>query len=465
VESLAQRFRETLVSGEPVVPGDRLLVAVSGGVDSMVLLHLLHAAAETLRLRLAVAHLNHQLRGRSSDADERLVRRTAERFQIPVTTAKADVRARAKREGISIEMAARRERHEFLRAAARRHRARKIVMAHHADDQVELFFIRLFRGAGSEGLSGMKRKSQFPGDASLELIRPLLEVSKAELREYARAHRIIFREDATNASLDIQRNRIRNELLPLLRSKYQPNLADAVLRTMALARDEAEWATAAAKEWLVGAVAGQGCPPFRSLPVALQRQCVRLQLRDLEIDADFDLVERLRLGPGRFTSAARIGRRDPIQLALAEESGIVCAQPVEAKKFTQTRSRAIVLDEPGSVRFGKVQFSWTMLDRSGRDLPSRTRNVEYFDADKVGGKITLRHWRPGDRFRPIGMATTTKLQDFFTNQKVPRARRHELVLGITEAQEVFWVEGIRIGDCFKLTDKTIRCLQWRWKRL
>ena len=164
--------------------GEKILVAVSGGADSMVLLHALHALAPLKRWQLRVAHFNHQLRGRASDADEKLVLRAAAKLKLPVVVGRADVKAAAREKRLSIEMAARRLRHEFLSQAARRQGIATIALAHHADDQVELFFLRLLRGTGGEGVAGMKWHSPSFVDKKIALVRPLLDCSKEALLEF-----------------------------------------------------------------------------------------------------------------------------------------------------------------------------------------------------------------------------------------------------------------------------------------
>ncbi|HZO83756.1 MAG TPA: tRNA lysidine(34) synthetase TilS, partial [Verrucomicrobiae bacterium] len=218
--------------------GEVALVGVSGGVDSMVLLHVLAEGRE-----IQIAHLNHQLRGRSSDADERLVHKTAKKLKLPCHVERADVKAIARAQKLSIEMAARQCRHEFYARLARKLGISKIALAHHADDQVELFFLRLLRGAGSEGLAGMPEISPSPVDPSLTIIRPFLAATKEEIRAYAAEHKIAFREDATNVSTSILRNRVRQKLIPLLEREYQPGLTQTILRIMELVRAESECIT------------------------------------------------------------------------------------------------------------------------------------------------------------------------------------------------------------------------------
>src|SRR5207245_6181139 len=175
----------------------------------MVLLEALRRLAPANRWKLTVAHFNHQLRGRASEADEKFMARITEEWDLPLVVGRAPVRTFAARHRLSLEMAARGLRHEFLARSACNRGVETIALAHHADDQVELFFLRLLRGAGGEGLAGMKWRNASPSDPGIQLVRPLLDQPKSALRVYAAERKIQFREDATNASLDIQRNRIR----------------------------------------------------------------------------------------------------------------------------------------------------------------------------------------------------------------------------------------------------------------
>jgi len=419
----------------------------------MVLLQLLHELAGEFSWRLTVAHLNHQLRGRASDADERLVVRTAKAMRLPVVVGRGDVKQLARAKKLSLEMAARQARHDFLARTARRLKIRSVALAHHADDQLELFFLRLLRGSGSEGLAGMSWKNSSPSDARIELVRPLLGESKAALLAFAEAQQIPFREDASNASLDIQRNRIRHELLPLLRQKYQPALDRVILRLMDLVGADADLATAAAEKWL-----RQNRGAFSRLPPAVQRRALQRQLREHGIESDYDLVEQLRLQPNHpATIAPRVtvardarGRVSRCELAEAPVS--------EASRAVNLRGHA------SETVFAGVHFSWHQTTTGGPIPKTARAGREVFDAAKLGSRVILRHWRPGDRFQPIGMSLAVKLQDLFTNLKISRAQRHRLVVATTAAGEIFWVENLRISERFKLSNRTNRRLQWRWKR-
>ena len=432
--------------------GESILVAVSGGLDSMALLHLLHSLGPDHRWRLQVAHFNHQLRGRNSDADERLVRQTARRLGLKCICASGDVKGHAIRKGISIEMAAREMRHEFLARTARRLKLRTIALAHHADDQVELFFLRLLRGAGGEGLAGMKWRSPSPADRTVQLVRPLLEANKAGLEKFAYERRIRFREDASNASLDLQRNRIRHELLPLLRRRYQPALDRIILRVMEIVGAEADAVTEAARVCL------KQKSKLSNRPVGVQRRVLQLQLQAQGLMADFELIESLRLTPGKLINIA------PRIFVQRDEAGQLHFSAATKQAFDGSQVECSLGDKSGAVTFDGVRFRWRFARGKGPQRLARKPGREYFDAAKVGPSVVLRHWRPGDRFQPSGMKAPVKLQDWFTNQKVPPARRRELIVATTADGTIFWVEDQRIDERFKLTDATRQCLVWMWKR-
>ena len=439
--------------------GDRLLVAVSGGLDSLVLLHVLHGLAPRHRWQLTVAHFNHRLRGPSSDADEQLVRRTAARLKLSFVAGGADVKSFARQSKLSLEMAARKLRHEFLARAARERKIRTVALAHHADDQVELFFLRLLRGTGGEGLAGMKWSSPSPVDAGLPLVRPLLDVGKAELRRYAGENKIRFREDATNALSGPPRNRVRNELLPLLRKKYQPGLGKTVLRLMEIVGAESEFAGEAARRWLKGRAGQPVRPQFEMLPVAVQRKVLQSQLFELGVPADFELVEQLRRAADVPVSSG------PGFFVLREAAGRVGLRTKSSAPFNAREAVLHLAGRAGSALFDGVRLDWRFQAGPGSIRPRRQPAREGFDADRVGGAITLRHWRPGDRFQPIGLKLPVKLQDLFTNLKILRARRRALVVAVAGNGEIFWVEGLRISENFKLTPQTQRRLVWRWRQL
>ena len=422
----------------------------------MVLLHVLHSLSARNQWRLAVAHFNHHLRGLESDADEQLVRKTSAKLGLRFIRGAAQAATFARREKVSIEMAARQLRHDFLARTARRLKLHTVALAHHADDQIELFFLRLLRGSSGEGLGGMRWTGPSANDAKVHLIRPLLDQSKAALQAFAQQQGISFREDATNAQGDFLRNRVRNKLLPLLVQEYQPALTRTILRTMDVVGAEADFVRKAAEEWLQR----QGPTNFDRLHVAAQRQVVHVQLLKLGIVPDYDLIEQLRqvieqpisIGPelALFRDrAGRIARKSPVRSGFCWGEAMLELNGSSAK-----------------TTFGGMEIRWEIIFTGHRvkRAPTFAAGVEYFDADKVGSNVVLRHWRPGDRFQPSGLGAPVKLQDLFTNEKIPRPARHQLVVAATASGELFWVEGLRIAERFKLDKRTVRRLKWRWLR-
>jgi tRNA(Ile)-lysidine synthase len=420
-------------------------------MDSMVLLHVLQALAPGRGWTLIAAHLNHQLRGRSSDADERFVKAACRRLAVRCVSARRDVKGLASRRGISTEMAARAVRHRFLSRSARRAKCPVMAMAHHADDQAELVLLRLLRGSGSEGLGGMSVAGSSPADAGIRLVRPLLETPRARIAAYARQAGIRFREDRSNADCRFLRNRVRHELLPLLRAKYQPAIDRVLVRVASILSTENEYLTGLASGWLK-----DGGEPFDRLPLALRRRVVQLQSTALGLGLDFETCEELLGKPGR-----PVNTPGGAILALSPD-GRLMRVPRRTLAHMGEALR-VRLGAAGRVRFAGRDFTWrTLAVRGSLRRLSRT-GEESFDADRVGDKVVLRHWRAGDRFQPIGMDWPVKLQDLFTNHKVPAAERRGRVVAESGAGEIFWVEGLRIGERFKVRLDTAKRLVWRWK--
>jgi tRNA(Ile)-lysidine synthase len=287
------------------------------------------------------------------------------------------------------------------------------------------------------------------------------------------------------------RNRVRNELLPLLRRHYQPALTRTVLRLMEIVGAEADLAGETARQWLEigcrsrglpgrssGAKTGDeaqnkraqkktgyqlepphvGCYDFAGLPVAVQRRVLQLQLSEIGVPADFELIESLRQSAGVPVSLG------PEFSVVRDADGAISLCPARPAGFNAGETDIPLAGRAGEVIFDGVRVRWRFDTIKKFKRPAARPACEFFDADKIGGRILLRHWRPGDRFQPIGLKSAVKLQDLFTNRKIPRARRRELLVAATAADEIFWVENLRMGEHFKLTPRTKRRLVWRWRR-
>lgn len=433
----------------------KVLVAVSGGLDSMALLQALTRLRDTFGWRLEVAHFNHHLRGRAADADERFVRRQCATLGVPCHVGHwgANEQLASVKLG-GIEQAARAARRAFLGATAASIAASHIAVAHHADDQVEHFFVRLLRGAGSQGLGGMRQRTKHGPPLHAWLVRPLLDFPRSEIAGWAKANGVKFREDASNRDSRFLRNRVRNDLLPYLRQDFSPATHRLVLRTMRGLADEADWLRAAAAEYL--RTPGNERRPFAKCPLALQRHALVLQLERRQLKFDWELIEALRTtvdttitGPGNHGLS-----RDP--------RGNVSVIEPQATSFDGMTRIVALGTSKGAFSFGPLAIKWSIQRRRKPDRFPPQR--ELFDVARIGKSIQLRHWQAGDRFQPIGMNRPVKLQDLFTNAKVPPAERHRRTVATTDRGEIFWVEGLRIGERFKLNAATRQCLAWHWRR-
>ena len=422
----------------------RVLVAVSGGLDSVVLLRTLAALAPELGLELAIAHFNHGLRGADSDADQVWTRRLASSLGCALLEGKANLNTRDTATQESLEMKARRLRHAFLARSASEWGAEAIALAHHADDQAEGFLIRLLRGSGGTGLGGMRWLSPSPADPRIPLLRPLLGESKQALLAEAQSAGWTFREDASNRDRSILRNRIRHHLLPLLESEYQVGIRSVLVRTGELLADEAAYVEESARRWL--SVARR--PRFERLHPAVQRAVIRIELWKLGQEPNFDLVETLRT---RTTSVSvspeQLITRDPagaVRLDFSKSPSTDAASKTSfAVRLRGTAGRVALLD---------ATLEWRVLTMS-KASARRRAGEEWFDLNTIGTALRIRHWRSGDRFQPLGMSQAARLQNLFVNRKVPAARRRSvwLVVSLKQADSpIAWVERFPPGERFKV---------------
>jgi tRNA(Ile)-lysidine synthase len=275
----------------------RYLIGVSGGRDSVALLH---GLVNLGYRKLIVCHLNHRLRGQSSDADARFVEKLAKKYQLDFNLGSADVPALARKKKLSIETAARNSRYSFFARVAKRRRCDTIFLAHHADDLVETFLINLFRGAGKTGLAAMRGTSTRRVDRiDLSIVRPLIGVWRKEIDSYVREHGLKFREDASNKNLNPLRNRIRHRIIPYLEKNLGRNIRPSIWRAATIAGEEEAWIgkQPPGLDGLSVAYATENLSieKLRALPVALQRRAILKWLRAQSVsEVGFDVVERVR---------------------------------------------------------------------------------------------------------------------------------------------------------------------------
>lgn len=436
------RILDVLRATPSLAPGTCWLVGVSGGADSVALLRALSRLRRPRCLRLVVAHLNHQLRGRAAAADARFVVALARRLHVPCVVERAEVTALAEAHGWSVEQAAREARLAFFQRLACRLGAQGVVLAHTRDDQAETLLLRLLRGAGGQGLGGMRTVSQVRG---LSLLRPLLDVARSELRDYLRSLRQRWREDASNADPRYLRNVIRLQVLPVLERVTGRQVAAPLARTAALlAEEDAYWAD------LVQAAAGRcgAGPVWRAdlltrEPIPLQRRLLVAALWDAGACADFEMVERVRgllaapaiqADVGGGLRAVRCGGELRLERAAEADSLPSLALPVGV--------------EIRSAEWGIIALCRRVRTpaRPMRGVPGALPARVALDARRVAEvTLAIRAWRAGDRMRPAGGRGSRKLQDLFADAKLPRADRHRIPVLVADDQPI-WLPGFRVAE-------------------
>ncbi|MCJ7515076.1 MAG: tRNA lysidine(34) synthetase TilS [Dehalococcoidia bacterium] len=451
-----------------ILAGDKLLVAVSGGADSVCLLHILARHRNEFGAEIYVAHLNHQLRGNESDADATYVSDLARKLGVPATVERRDVASY--RKGGSLEEAAREVRYGFLADVAEKLDAAKVVTGHTCDDHIETILLHLLRGSGTTGLCGLQPRSAFPypeKSCRLELIRPLLKITRQETMGYCRRHRLTPRTDSSNESLSFLRNRVRLELLPLLRD-YNPGIDRALLRLADIAGDDISfieqqasllWQDLVQKD---GDVLYLDVNKMLTLPRALQRQVFRKAVKQLRGDLKDVEAEHIEAMIESLSKPAGKRFHLPDGLTLSTEYGrlVMTATPASVCPLPLIKGTASI-NIPGQTDLPGWRVTADVVEKSVSRNNGLTAS---FDFDKVGKKLIVRRRRPGDRFQPLGMSQTKKLQDFMVDAKIPRSWRDRVPL-VSSARQILWVVGWRMDDRVKVTEKTKKVLWLQFERL
>jgi len=445
-----------------------LLVAVSGGPDSVCLLHILVKLREELGIRLHVAHLNHQLRGAESKADAHYVSDLAHSLDIPATIEQRDVKAHQAQQHISLEEAAREVRYTFLAQVAKSIGANRGAVGHTADDHIETILMHLIRGTGTRGLRGLQPSRLWQSSGgSLTIIRPLLTVSRRETADYCYNHQLMPRIDASNLSLSPLRNRIRHQLLPLLES-YNPQVAEALLRTARIAGDDLAFLDKETDRLWGKIVQEQGNTitldkeRFLELPSALKRYLLRRaiedllgNLKDIESRHIEEIINALTKPAGKRLSlpGGLIFSIEYNRYLIGSDQTALSPFPVLDAEFA--------LKLPGETVLPGWRIEATIISRE--QMTEKDEDfTAYFDLDKTGDKLLVRPRQPGDRFQPLGMSQPKKLGEFMIDAKIPSAWRQRIPL-VCSPSHILWVVGWRIDERVKVTNTTkqILCLEFK----
>jgi len=458
---LFDRFKRTIDRYRLLEKGDRLIVGVSAGVDSMVLVHLLNTCREAFDLSLVVAHVNHGFRPQESEREAELVQKESARLHLPFEYGQFNVREFQKLRGLSPQDAARKVRFHFFDDLLHKHHAQKIALGHNADDQVETVLLRLLRGAGLRGLKGILPIREG------KVIRPLLEVWREEIDSFASEKSVPFLSDSSNLKNDYLRNRIRLSLIPLIEREYQPNFKETLLRTSTILREEDDYLEEGSEEAYQKVVHeakdtlsfrwSEYQPLHRAIQWRLIRKIVK-RVRDTGavmedgVEADvLNLFQKLRQPTPSFLLELEPGfwAEKRYDVVLLGKRVVKSSSPFEVdllspgRTFIEEIGKEVVIEE---------------MDRDQLKDYGGPLSTALMDYESLRFPLKVRNFRPGDRFSPLGVRGTQKLKDFFIDHKVPKFERSSVPLLISE-EEIAWVVGYRIDERVKVTEKTKRVLK------
>jgi len=434
--------------------GDKMLVALSGGADSVFLLSFLLKYKKRFDLKLSAFHLNHNLRGKEAIGDEKFCLSFTKQNKVEYFSASKYVKAFAKKNKISVEEAGRNLRYSELERVARKNGFNKIATAHNANDNTETVLLNLIKGTGLKGISGIPVKRD-------KIIRPILTVSKDEILSYLGKKKISYRTDSSNISSEYERNFLRNEIIPNLKERLNSQLDNTLLKSSKV---------------------------FRSISAALEKQIDAKIIDAVEFDGkqlSINIDETLKLDEnliGEFFKIT-IPAYFPVELSnenikalislikkqkgrsIALTNGLTAYREskkilISKRKNIERKEIEITVGKSKKINGGTISINKILLRNAKKN---DDHSVEYISGDGISGKFILRTWKNGDRFYPLGMKGSKKISDFLTEQRIPSYKKREQLV-LTNSGKIVWVVGIRLDDMFKLKANTKKVFKLCWKQ-
>lgn len=440
--------------------GEGIVVGVSGGPDSLALLHALLTLRESWGLRLVAVHVHHGLRGAAADADAAFVRLFCLNHEVPFYLFEADISAMAQASGVSFEMEGRRYRYEAFEQVAAEEGCAKIAVAQNLNDQCETVLMRLFRGSGLKGLGGILPVRDG------RIIRPLIEVPRTDIEAYCSLNDLEPRMDHTNLESDYERNRIRLEVIPYLEAHFNPGLADTLARTADLFREDErllERVTQEAYEVIrlasSGAAAsevGMSLKAFSGYEPALKRRLIRHLAREAcgGVLTDFSQAHTEAV----LELTTRHEGSKSLQLGVVEAERVYDVLWMRRTGAERLKDSEAALESRASLD-GENPLKWeVLLEPITREQWTLRRGASdgiAVDLDLVQGALCVRYREPGDRFKPFGMQESKKLKRFMIDEKIPEAKRHKIPL-VCDENRIIWVYGYRMSEEVRVGQSTVR---------
>lgn len=470
-KKMIRKFIETVTDYQMFQSSNAILVGVSGGPDSVALIHILTQISTQFSLKLAVVHLNHTLRGTESENEARFVASLAKTQGLPFYVKTVNIPRLQKRSGGSLETLGRQERYRFFLEIAKREKYDQIALGHHADDNAELVLMNLLRGSGLKGMSGIPPVRD-AGEGQCRIIRPLIRCTKSEIIAFLDHKKLTYRVDKSNTNPQFLRNRIRCQLLPLLRKTYNPRIDSALNRFASITRIDDEWMNSVVARRFNEAVLEVDSNRvvleingLRKAHPAIQRRILREGIRRVKGDLRRIRFDHIQSALSILSQKGFNGSLDlPGRIRIRRDSSrltFTCEKVALRKLKARGDARPEVvfqyrIDGPCSMVIKeirmKLNFSKIHMAQISRISSSEYRGA-LFDMDKLVFPLILRNPNPGDRFRPLGMSGTQKVNRFFINQKIPRKDRAGWPVMISQGR-IVWIVGHRIDESVKIDSKT-----------
>jgi tRNA(Ile)-lysidine synthase len=453
-DSLLTLTRDVIRQDRLIQAGDSVLIAVSGGIDSMVLLDVIIKLQQELQCTLAVAHINHLLRGNESDQDEKFVKSVAEKYGIPCYTKSIDIQKYARERKRSIQDFAREVRYNFFLELRSEYGYRSVATAHHADDNAETMLFNIFRGTGVHGLTGIPVKHKNAG-----IIRPLLFSTRKQISGYAEQNSIRYCEDSSNAKTEYTRNLIRHQLIPQIQESINPRLTETLTRMSTLFTELEDFLSnlyLQTRQELI----------FCEAPDEISLHGVKFSVLSSFMKEFFLYSLAKEFTHGEIESGIV---REMLKITLSE-TGASCVLP-DGSIFLKNRDQLIFkliegeqpfafpIEINKTYEFDRFYFRSELIDTTKF---SRDPFIEYIDCATLTGALTLRSWRHGDWFIPLGMAEKRKLSDFFIDEKIPLFEKKKIPI-LESDGKIVWICGKRLDDRYKISSGTRQILKLEYR--
>jgi len=469
---LLDRFRSALIHQCQTENGDSIILGLSGGPDSVCLLDLMVRLRDECGFRLIPAHLHHGIRGDEADKDLEFCRTLCASYGLDLDTRNVSIPQIARDSRLSLEEAGRLQRYHFFLDLALHYGCRKVAVAHHRDDLAETVLMRLVRGAGPEGLSGITWNRPLVMDDRpipnplIKVIRPLLAFYRSEIDSYLNEKNLLFRTDQTNRDNTYLRNRIRNVLIPGIEKDYNPRIREALARTADILQEEEKYWNLSLALFLrntytreKGRLIYQEPQELAKMPLGFQRRAIRFLIEKYQghlRQLDFEDVESIvKLISGQTLGKA-LELTGNLRVELRNEQ-LIFTRHLQTAFSSSNQTELPVPGSLSSVEFGgefTVELHQSnpglLYDIFSKKMPPES---VCFDAEKLHGPLTVRSWKAGDRFQPLGLKGHKKVQDLFVNRKIPREIRNRVPL-VCDSQQILWVTGIQPSEAAKVTAET-----------